>query len=278
MQAITGSIDRIFGWVRGATGQAFKVKQATKQLFLNYKGGTGKTSISAAYGYYLASIGKRVLMIDLDAQAHLTTCFNQTSAHHEKSLYSVIVRGGRISEIIVDTTLPTLKIIPSTLSLSSMELMLFRMPYREFRLRRAIKEVERDFDFIIIDAAPNIGLLSLNAILASDEILIPLLADFLSFHGLKILMETLTSIQKDFGFYLRKIAIFLNRYNPDYVICRECHEAIHKHYPDYSLKTVIHESHDIMDATSAGKSVFELNPDSRAARDIKELAREINGF
>jgi chromosome partitioning protein len=151
------------------------------------------------------------------------------------------------------------------------------MPCREFRLRRAIKDVEHKFDFIIIDSAPNIGLVSLNAILASDEIFVPLLADFLSFHALKILMETIASVQNDYRFYFKKIGIFLNKFNSAYSICKECLEAVHKHYPNYALKTVIRESHEIMDASSVGKSIFELSPDSTAAQDIKDLVREVNG-
>ena len=278
MQAAAEGLDRMLAWVKTGHRAARATQRAKRQLFLNYKGGTGKTSISAAYGYYLASTGKRVLMVDLDAQAHLTTCFNQNGTRHDKSLYSVIVRGSRISEIIAPTSLATLKIIPSATSLSSMELPLFRMPYREFRLRQALKRVERDFDFIIIDSAPNIGLVSLNAILASDEILVPLLADFLSFHGLKLLMETLTSIQKDFNFYLKKIAIFLNRFNPEYGICGQCYDAVHKYYPDYALRTAVHESHDFMDATSVGKSIFELDAASKASQDIRALVNEVNGL
>ncbi|MDD5428373.1 MAG: AAA family ATPase [Candidatus Omnitrophica bacterium] len=250
---------------------------AKKQLFLNYKGGTGKTSISSAYGYCLANMGKRVLMIDLDAQAHLTACLNQENLPHpEKSLYTVMLSDGKISDIIIPTALPELKLIPSSLSLSALEVPLFKMHLREFRLRQVLKEVERDFDFIIIDSAPNINLLSLNAIIASDEILIPLLADFLSFHGLKILMETLASIETDFNFYLGKIHIFLNRFNPQYPICGECKEAVHKFYPEYALKTVINESHEIIDASSMGKSVFELYPDSKVASDIRSLVEEVN--
>lgn len=249
-----------------------------KQLFLNYKGGTGKTSISAAYGYYLAKLGKRVLMVDLDAQAHLTTCLNQEEVPHVKSLYSVIVNKEKPSGVIVKTSMEGLDLIPSSISLSALEMPLFKMPLREFRLRQALKSVEREYDFIIIDSAPSIGLLSLNAILASDEILIPLLADFLSFHGLKILLETLSSIEQDFRFYLGKIHIFLNRYNPEYSVCNECKDAIHKYYPKYALKSVINESHEIIDASSFGKSIFELYPDSRVAQDIKALASEVNGL
>ena len=249
---------------------------AKKQLFLNYKGGTGKTSISSAYGYYLAQTGKRVLMVDLDAQAHLTTCLNQENLRQEKSLYSVMVGGENIANVITSTSLPTLKLVPSSLSLSALEVPLFNMHLREFRLRQVLKTVEKDYDFIIIDSAPSINLLSLNAILASDEILIPLLADFLSFHGLKILMETLASIETDFKFYLGKIHIFLNRFNEQYPVCTECKEAVHKFYPEWALQTVINESCEIIDASSMGKSVFELYPESRAASDIKSLVEEVN--
>ena len=159
-----------------------------------------------------------------------------------------------------------------------MEVPLFKMHLREFRLRQVLKEVEKDYDYIIIDSAPSINLLSLNAILASDEILIPLLADFLSFHGLKILMETLASIETDFRFYLGKIHIFLNRFNPQYPICGECKEAVQKFYPEYALKTVISESHEIIDASSMGKSVFEMYPDSKIVLDVIDLVEEVNNL
>lgn len=277
MQALTDKFEKIMSLIRQGKG-APKTGLARKQLFLNYKGGTGKTSISAAYGYYLAMTGRKVLMIDLDAQGHLTTCFNQEMTPHEKSLYSIMVKGGRLSEIITDTSLPNLKIAPSSIAISAMELPLYRMSLREFKLRKALKDVERNFDYIIMDSAPNIGLLSLNAILSCDDILVPLLADFLSFHGLKVLMETLKSIEKDFKVPMPRIRIFLNRYNPGYEICKQCHDAIHKYYPEYSLKACINESHEIMDATSVGKSIFELDPNSNPAKDIRDLVVEVNNL
>lgn len=251
---------------------------AKRQLFLNYKGGTGKTSVSAAYGHYLARLGKKILMVDLDAQAHLSSCLNQESVYHNRSLYSVMLKEDDIKDIIVSTEHPNLKLVPSSMSLSSLELPLFRMPMRELRLKKILRTVERDFDYIIIDPAPSISLLGLNAILAADEILIPLLADFLSFHGLKLLLETLASIEKDFQLYVGQVRIFLNRYNASYEVCRECEEAIRRFYPQYAMKTVINESQEMIDASSLGKSIFEAYPDSQAASDISSLVREVNGI
>lgn len=255
-----------------------KKGRARKQLFLNFKGGTGKTSTSAAYGYYLAKQGKKVLMIDLDAQAHLTICLNKEGVQHDKSLYSVIVSGERLSKIVTSTSLSTLKLIPSSISLSALEVSIARMTAGELKLRKVLRSVERDYDYIIMDAAPSIGLLSLNAILASDVILIPALPDFLSFHGLKILLETLSSIEKDFRFYLEEIHIFLNRYNNDYESCHEAKAAIYKNYPKYALQTIIRESQDFITASVLGKSVFELNENSTAAQDITALAEEVNNL
>ena len=251
---------------------------AKKQLFLNYKGGTGKTSISAAYGSYLALKGKKVLMVDLDAQSHLTVCLNEESIKYNRSLYSVIVNHTPLSGIITKTGIPGLNLVPSAISISALEMPLFKMPLRELRLRLALRAVEKEYDYIIIDSAPNINLLGLNAILAADEVLIPLMADFLSFHGLKTLLETLASIEKEFRHYLNRIYIFLNRYKEEYQICKECKEAVRKFYPEYSLNTIISESQEIIEASSLGKSVFELYPDSKIARDIKNLVYEINGF
>jgi len=266
--------------IRNTESRIFKIRPrlAKKHLFLNYKGGTGKTSISAAYGHYLAGIGKKVLMVDLDAQAHLTTCLNEETARRDKSLYSVIVKGEPLKSIITPTSTPGLSLVPSSIAVSALEFPLYNMSLKEFRLRKALRAAERDYDYIIIDSAPNIGLLSLNAILASDEILIPLLADFLSFHGLKILMETLASIERDFRFYLGKVHIFLNRYNTGYPVCAECREAVKKFYPEYSLETVINESHEIINASSVGKSIFELYPDSKIVDDVKNLVFEVTGL
>jgi chromosome partitioning protein len=250
-------------------------KSIRKQLFLNFKGGTGKSTISASYGFRLAQMGVRTLLIDLDPQGHLTQCLGLNSQQFPKTLFHALIEKEEIEKIIVKTDLPTLDMIPSNLNLSPVELSLFSMNSREFRLRRLISSVEKNYELIVMDASPSIGLLNLNAILASNDLIIPVLADFLSYHGLKILFETLSTIEEDFSFVFENIFIFLNRYNESHRICKRSKKALETHYDKYLLSTVIRQDTRIAEATSQGSPIFLFAQSSKGAVDIQSLIDEI---
>ena len=188
--------------IRTALNLPTPTNRRRKQLFLNFKGGTGKSVISANYGYKLALNGFKVLMVDLDPQGHLTKCLGINPDEFSKTLYDVIINKDPIESTLASTNLPTLELIPANLLLSPIELSLTSLHAREFKLKHALEGIEDNYDMIILDAPPNIGLLNLNAILAVDELLVPVLADFLSYDGLKILFETLRNIEEDFDFVL----------------------------------------------------------------------------
>ena len=246
-----------------------------KQLFLNFKGGTGKSVISANYGYRLAQHGFKVLMIDLDAQGHLTTCLGVDTESFNKTLFDVIINKDPIQSVITSTRLSTLDLVPANLGLSPIELSLTGVHAREYKLRRAIADIEDAYDTIILDAPPNIGLLNLNAILSVDDLIVPVLSDFLSYDGLKILFETLRDIEDDFDYILSNIHIFLNRYNESMNISIRTRDALRKNYADYLCETMIRQNTTLSDATAQGQSIFEFAPNSRAAGDINKLVNEI---
>lgn len=246
-----------------------------KQLFLNFKGGTGKTVISANYGYRLGQHGFKVLMVDLDPQGHLTKCLGRIPETFSKTLYDVIINKDPIQSVIASTDMPTLDIIPANLGLSPIELSLTNLHAREFKLKRALEDIEENYDAIILDAPPNIGLLNLNAILAVDDLLVPVLADFLSYDGIKILFETLRGIEDDFDYVLDNIYIFMNRFNESMNISIRSRDAIKKNYGEYVCETLIRQNTTLSDATAQGKSIFEYAPNSRAANDINKLVNEI---
>jgi chromosome partitioning protein len=254
------------------------IKSIRKQLFLNFKGGTGKSSLSASYGFRLAQMGARTLMIDLDPQGHLTQCLGLTNQQFPKTLFNALIEKEEVEKIIVKTDLPTLDVIPSNLNLSPVELSLFSMNSREFRLRRLINSIEKNYELIVMDASPSIGLLNLNAILASNDLLIPVLADFLSYHGLKILFETLSTIEEDFSFVFENIFIFLNRYNESHRICKRSKKALETHYSKYLIETVIRQDTKIAEATSQGTPIFLFAQSSKGAADIQSLIDEIFGL
>jgi len=254
------------------------IKSIRKQLFLNFKGGTGKSTISASYGFRLAQMGVRTLLMDLDPQGHLTQCLGLAGQQFPKTVFNALIEKEEIEKIIVKTDLPTLDIIPSNLNLSPVELSLFSMNSREFRLRRLLSSVEKNYELIVMDASPSIGLLNLNAILASNDLIIPVLADFLSYHGLKILFETLSTIEEDFSFVFENIFIFLNRYNESHRICRRSKKALETHYEKYLMNTVIRQDTKIAEATSQGTPIFLFAQSSKGAADIQSLIDEILGL
>jgi chromosome partitioning protein len=263
---------------RNYLGLPSPIPSIRKQLFLNFKGGTGKSTVSASYGFRLAQMGVRTLLIDLDPQGHLTQCLGLNSQQFPKTLFNALIEKEEIEKIVVKTDLPTLDIIPSNLNLSPVELSLFSMNSREFRLRRVLRSVEKNYELIVMDASPSIGLLNLNAILASNDLIIPVLADFLSYHGLKILFETLSTIEEDFSFVFENIFIFLNRYNESHRICKRSKKALETHYEKYLLSTVIRQDTKIAEATSQGTPIFLFAQSSKGAADIQSLIDEILGL
>jgi len=256
-------------------GKGSTMKTQKRQIFLNFKGGTGKTSVSAFYAFRLAQIGFNVLLIDLDPQGHLTQCLGVDHGSFDATLYNVLIERMDINDAIIDTPMKNMKLIPANLDLSPVELSLTSINMRELRLRKSLSTIQGDYDIIILDASPSIGLLNLNGILASNELFVPVLADFLSYHGLKILFETLATIEEDFDFLLDNIYIFLNHYNASHNICQRAKEALEEHYSSYLMNTIIRQDTKIAEAASMGMPIHQYAPTNRGASDINSFIKEI---
>jgi chromosome partitioning protein len=246
-----------------------------KQLFLNFKGGTGKTSLSTSYAYRLAELGHRVLVLDLDSQGHATKCLGYEGEDFETTLLNVLVRKTPLSQAIQHTSLPNLDFVPSNLSMSTVDLALMPMAGREFKLRNALKDVEANYDAIVFDAPPSFGLLNLNALMAADDLFVPVLADFLSFHGLKLLFETVQSLEEDLDHVLDHVFIVVNAYNQSFKLAKEAVEALQEHYPEYLLPVIVRQCTKFAQASSEGVPVFVAAPDSKGASDICRLLDEV---
>jgi chromosome partitioning protein len=245
------------------------------QLFLNFKGGTGKTSLSSSYAYRLAERGHRVLMIDLDSQGHATKCLGKEGSSFQRTLHDVLIRKTPISEILVKTGMPGLTLVPSNLVMSTIDLALMPLAGREFRLRKALDEVRRDYDYVVMDAPPSFGLLNLNALMAADDLVIPVLADFLSYDGLRLLFETVQGLEDDLSHQLEHIFIVVNAYNQTFKIAREALGALKEHYADYLLTSVVRQCTKFAQASSEGCPIFAFDPDSKGAVDLEAMMNEI---
>jgi chromosome partitioning protein len=245
------------------------------QLFLNFKGGTGKTSLSTSYAFRLAERGYRVLLLDLDSQGHATKCLGKEDSDVTRTLHDVLIRKVPISGVIIPTGMPQLSLVPSNLSMSTIDLALMPLSGREFRLRNVLGKILEEYDFIIMDAPPSFSLLNLNALMASHDLIVPVLADFLSYDGLKLLFETIQDLEEDLSHQLEHIFIIVNSYNQTFKIAREALDALKTHYSDYLLGTVIRQCTKFAQASSEGNTIFGFDPSSKGARDIETMQLEV---
>ncbi len=246
-----------------------------KQLVLNFKGGTGKTSLSTSYAWRLAELGYRVLLVDLDSQGHATKCLGYEGEDFEQTLLNVLVRKAPLSEVIQKTSLPNLDFVPSNLTMSTVDLALMPMAGREFKLRNALKEVDGQYDVVVFDAPPSFGLLNLNALMAANDLFVPVLADFLSFHGLKLLFETVNSLEEDLNHVLDHVFIVVNSFNATFRLAKEALEALQTHYPEFLLPTIIRQCTKFAQASSEGRPIFVADPGSKGATDIEALIQHV---
>jgi chromosome partitioning protein len=247
------------------------------QLFLNFKGGTGKTSLSSSYAFRLAERGYRVLMLDLDSQGHATKCLGKEGGSFERTLHDVLIRKVPIDDVTVPTGMPGLSLVPANLAMSTIDLALMPLAGREFRLRNALQGFAGKYDFVVMDAPPSFGLLNLNALMAASDLVIPVLADFLSYDGLRLLFETIQGLEQDLSHQLEHIFIVVNAFNQTYKIAREAVDALRTHYADYLLDTVVRQCTKFAQASSEGCPIFGYEAESKGAKDINAVQEEIFG-
>ena len=259
------------------------IEKTKTQLFLNFKGGTGKSTLSASYAYCIAELGVDVLTIDLDAQQHMTKCLGFEPKRDTPSIYEVLIEDQDINEVISSTALPTLDIIPGNIKLSVIENRLPSKEMKEFLLTSALNRIQcKDYKIIVIDSLPNITLLNKNAILAADDLLIPVLPDYLSFDGLGLLFEELSRMEKAYSLYtdfqgglLDNIYVIINQFRSNELMSKKNRFALEKYYPEYLCETIIPYNTKLAQSTAEQKPIFQYNRSSAAAKQIRSLADEI---
>jgi chromosome partitioning protein len=256
---------------RAALGRHPPRRAVRRQLFLNFKGGTGKTSLSVSYAHRLAELGNRVLLVDLDSQGHASKCIGYEGESCEHTLYDVLVKKLPITDARVETPLKELHLVPSNLRMATVDLALMPLSSREYRMKKALEAVTDEYDYVVLDAPPAFGLLNLNAIVAAHDLFIPVLPDFLSFHGLKLLFETLDDIEEDLEHRLDRIFVVINQFNPTTTIARAARDALVQHYSDYLLPEVVRQCTKFAQASSEGMPIFAFDATSKGAKDVQRL-------
>ena len=236
----------------------------------NHKGGVGKTTSSINIGAGLNKLGKKVLLIDLDPQANLSQSLG--IIEHEKNIYGAIRGEYKLQPINI---IKGLDLIPSTLDLSGAEVELSGEAGREYILKELIDPIKKQYDYVIIDSPPSLGLLTINSFTASDEVLIPLQAQYLAIQGLTKLVEVIDKIKKRLNKSLKVGGVFITQYDNRKVLNRDVVTTIKSHFKNEVFKTKIRDNVALAEAPTQGVDIFRYQPKSKGAEDYLALCREI---
>lgn len=236
----------------------------------NHKGGVGKTTSAINIGAGLNKLGKKVLLIDLDPQANLSQSLGLID--QDRNIYGAIRGEYKLEPISI---LKGLDLIPSTLDLSGAEIELSGEAGREYILRELIEPLRGSYDFIIIDSPPSLGLLTINSFTASDEIFIPLQAQYLALQGLAKLMEVVDKIQKRLNKDLKLGGVIVTQYDHRKVLNRDVVSTIETHFKDEVFKTKVRDNIALAEAPTQALDIFRYNPKSYGAEDYLSLCKEI---
>jgi len=243
------------------------------QVFSNIKGGVGKSTISAQYIMLASLLGLKCLAIDLDAQSHLTYQLGHDSGEDALSIFDVIIEKKSIEDCIVKIS-ENIDLLPSNLKLSAIEMSLINMRKREFKIAEALQEIKGNYDLIVADTNPSITMLNLNMYVASDLINIISATDFLSYSGLKLMLDQVVDLKQDFSLK-SDILIIPNLYDHRNGICQRSLGAIKDHYNDFVSKTIIRENTSLRDCTQLKNSIFFVNRRSNGKEDLIDLTMEL---
>jgi len=240
----------------------------------NQKGGVGKTTSAVNIGAGMAKLGQRVLLIDLDPQANLTLSLGLNPNDSELSIYELL--DGKATAAQAIKPRDGLDVIPAAIQLAGAELQFAGVPGREMLLSDALGGLG-NYDFVFIDCPPSLGLLTLNALTACNEIYIPIQAEFLPLQGLKQLTETVEIVQRRLNPGLEISGVITTFYDPRKVLQRQVMERIKERFGPRVFNQTIRVNVALAEAPGAGKTIFEYQPDSHGAQDYLSLCREILG-
>ena len=239
----------------------------------NQKGGVGKTTTAINLSSLFAAAEKRTLLVDIDPQSNSSSGLSVTN--HSPSVYEVLVGTKNIREVIINTFMPHLDILPSNINLVGAEIELVDLDDRETLLKNSLKDIENDYDYVLIDCPPSLSLLTLNALTASNSIIIPVQCEYFALEGLGQLLNTINIVKKYYNQDLSIEGVLLTMFDTRLRLSHQVAEEVRKYFGDKVYKTVIHRNVRISEAPSYGKPIILYDAISSGAQNYMALASEI---
>jgi chromosome partitioning protein len=244
----------------------------------NQKGGVGKTTTTINLAACLADVGRRTLVIDLDPQSNTTTHLGLDPHKVGNSMYELLVNEGfTVEQVIKRDVRPNLALLPAKVDLYAAEIEVVYLDQREYRLRRALEPVKAEFDFILIDCPPSLGLLTVNALCAADGVILPLQCEYFALEGMQQLLKTIKLVRDRLNRNIELFGVALTMYDPRTRLGAEVVREISEHFPKERFTTVIPRNVRLSEAPSFGATILEHDPRSPGALAYKNLAEEVIG-
>lgn len=240
---------------------------------LNQKGGVGKTTTAVNLGSYLARMGKRVLLVDLDPQGNATSGLGIDKNSLGETMYDVLFNHDAGPSVMIDTEFNNLQLLPANQNLAGAEVQLVGVLQRELQLKQVIDRF--DHDFILIDCPPSLGLLTINALSAADQVLIPVQAEYFALEGLSQLLNVVERVQTAINPSLAILGVVLTMYDPRNSLSEQVKLELSKHFGDSLFSTLIPRNVRLAEAPSFGRPISEHDKWSKGARAYKSLAKEV---
>lgn len=241
----------------------------------NQKGGVGKTTTTVNLAASLGVLEKKVLLIDADPQANATSGLGIDVENIEKGTYQLLEHTLQAGEVIIQTDSPNVDLIPAHIDLVAIEIELVDKDNREYMMKEAIKGLKQVYDYILIDCAPSLGLLTLNALTAADSVMIPIQCEYFALEGLGKLLNTVKSVQKIHNMDLDIEGMLLTMYDSRLRLSNQVVEEVRKHFGDMVFNTIIQRNVRLSEAPSYGESIIKYDASSKGAANYLNLANEL---
>lgn len=241
----------------------------------NQKGGVGKTTTAVNLSASLAKRGKKVLLIDIDPQGNATSGLGVDNKNIEKSIYDVLINSASIGEVAQATDYKNLYLCPSNVQLSGAEVELVSMMGREYLLKSAVDEIKGEYDYIILDCPPSLGLITINALTACDSVLVPIQCEYYALEGLSLLTSTIKRVKRVLNKDIEIEGILLTMFDARTNLAIQVVDEVKKFFPEKVYKTIIPRNIRLSEAPGFGQPIIVYDPSSRGAESYEDLADEI---
>lgn len=243
--------------------------------FVNQKGGVGKTTSAVNISTYIAKTGKRVLLVDLDPQGNASSGLGIDIRSVNNNLYRAMISGSNVGDSVIRVDEGAPDIMPASQDLAGAGVELIHLENREYRLYEVLRQVRSQYDFIIIDSPPSLGLLTINGLVASDRIIIPVQTEYYALEGLSQLLQTIALVRDNLQPRLDILGALLTMYDRRNRLARQVVREVREHFPGPVFETIVPRSVRLAEAPSFGKSILHFDSFSSGARAYKNVAREI---